>query len=66
LAKASWTGASDAAAPAAQANAANAFPHAHRVMKGAAIKTSESIIRWHYLPWALLALAVMVAAKSSR
>ena len=31
-------------------------------MKVAAIKASESIIRWHYLPWALLAIAVMVAA----
>jgi len=31
-------------------------------MKVAAIKSSESIIRWHYLPWALLAIAVMVAA----
>ena len=31
-------------------------------MKVAAIKTSGSIIRWHYLPWALLAIAVMVAA----
>jgi hypothetical protein len=31
-------------------------------MKAAAIKASESIIRWHYLPWALLAIAVMVAA----
>src|SRR5215468_12372122 len=31
-------------------------------MNVAAIKTSESIIRWHYLPWALLAIAVMVAA----
>ena len=26
------------------------------------IKASESVIRWHYLPWALLAIAVMVAA----
>src|SRR5262250_1088043 len=31
-------------------------------MTVAAIKISESIIRWHYLPWALLAIAVMVAA----
>jgi hypothetical protein len=31
-------------------------------MTVAAIKTSESVIRWHYLPWALLAIAVMVAA----
>ena len=31
-------------------------------MKVAAIKASENIIRWHYLPWALLAIAVMVAA----
>ena len=31
-------------------------------MTVAAIKASESIIRWHYLPWALLAIAVMVAA----
>ena len=31
-------------------------------MKVAAIRASESIIRWHYLPWALLAIAVMVAA----
>src|SRR5215469_12028373 len=31
-------------------------------MKVAAIKASESIIRWHYLPWALLAVGVMVAA----
>ena len=31
-------------------------------MTVAAIKTSESIIRWRYLPWALLAIAVMVAA----
>jgi hypothetical protein len=28
----------------------------------AAIKTSESVIRWRYLPWALLAIAVMIAA----
>jgi hypothetical protein len=31
-------------------------------MTVAAIKTSESVIRWRYLPWALLAIAVMVAA----
>ena len=31
-------------------------------MTVAAIKISESVIRWHYLPWALLAIAVMVAA----
>jgi hypothetical protein len=31
-------------------------------MTVAAIKTSEGVIRWHNLPWALLAIAVMVAA----
>jgi hypothetical protein len=31
-------------------------------MTVATIKTSEGVIRWHYLPWALLAIAVMVAA----
>jgi uncharacterized membrane protein len=28
----------------------------------AAIRTAEGVIRWRYLPWALLAIAVMVAA----
>jgi hypothetical protein len=31
-------------------------------MSVATIKTTQSVIRWHYLPWALLAIAVMVAA----
>jgi len=31
-------------------------------MTAATIKTTESVIRWYYLPWALLAIAVMVAA----
>jgi uncharacterized membrane protein len=31
-------------------------------MTVAAIKTSGGVIRWHNLPWALLAIAVMVAA----
>lgn len=31
-------------------------------MAVAAIKTAEGVIRWRYLPWALLAIAVMVAA----
>jgi hypothetical protein len=31
-------------------------------MTAATIKTTESAIRWYYLPWALLAIAVMVAA----
>jgi hypothetical protein len=31
-------------------------------MTVATIKTTESVIRWHYLPWALLAIAVMVGA----
>src|SRR5215467_1752163 len=31
-------------------------------MTAATIKTTESVIRWYYLPWALLAVAVMVAA----
>ena len=26
------------------------------------IKATEGLIRWHYLPWALLAIAVMIAA----
>ena len=31
-------------------------------MSVATIKTMQSVIRWHYLPWALLAIAVMVVA----
>ena len=31
-------------------------------MAVATIKSAEGVIRWRYLPWALLALAVMVAA----
>src|SRR6516165_12688786 len=31
-------------------------------MSVATIKTTQSVIRWHYLPWALLAIGVMVAA----
>lgn len=31
-------------------------------MAVAAIRTAEGVIRWRYLPWALLAIAVMVAA----
>ena len=31
-------------------------------MSVATIKTTQSVIRWHYLPWALLAIAVVVAA----
>ena len=31
-------------------------------MTAGTIKTTESVIRWYYLPWALLAIAVMVAA----
>ena len=27
-----------------------------------AVKTAESFIRWHYLPWALAAIALMIAA----
>ena len=31
-------------------------------MAVAAYKTAEGVIRWRYLPWALLAIAVMIAA----
>jgi len=31
-------------------------------MTVAAVATPESLIRWHYLPWALAAIAVMIAA----
>lgn len=31
-------------------------------MTAAALATSESLIRWRYLPWALLAIAAMIAA----
>src|SRR6516165_10764237 len=31
-------------------------------MSVATPKTTQIVIRWHYLPWALLAIAVMVAA----
>ena len=31
-------------------------------MTAVAVEASESLIRWRYLPWALLAIAVMIAA----